>query len=348
MRARPTPGPSPPPGTCPGRLGSTSAQIGRACSPIAELATQQDGVVSAEQLRRLGFTAARIRSWVRSGRLYAIWPGVFAVGHGALHERGQLRAAVLAAGAPGGLSHIASAFHRGLLRRFPATIDVSVLGRPRPGTRPGIRIHRPRRLYADDIEEVDGLPCVSLGRTLVDVSCLYPHLLEPVARQAEYKRLLTPVTALAIVETTRGLNGAPAVRELLATTALDAADLESGLERDVARLLTTGGVAPPFRQHPFDLRPDHGRVVVDFWYPQAGLVVEADGPHHELPLQRAQDRRRDAALGRRGIAVQRVPYTVVESTPWEVAPAIAAALAERLGSQSDHRWRSDSPIRSRV
>lgn len=233
---------------------------------------------------------------------------------------------------PGGLSHLASAFQRGLLRRLPDPIEVSVLDRPRPGPRPGVIVHRPRTLDATDIEKVNGLACTSLARTLVDIASAHEYLLEPVTRQAEYKGFLTPVTALSIIDTTRGLNGAPAVRELLASASLDAAGLDSELERRVAQLMTDGQVPPGVRQQRFDLRPDHRRVVVDFWWPQARLVVEVDGPHHELPIQAAHDRRRDAALARRAIHVHRVPHTVIRNEPWTVAPAILALLHARLGS----------------
>ena len=118
------------------------------------------------------------------------------------------------------------------------------------------------------------------------------------------------------------------MREVLADASLETGLLDSNLERRVLRLLADAGLPNPIVQQRFDLSPDVGVVRVDFWYPQARLVVEVDGPHHGLPLQRAKDSRRDAAFARRGIAVLRIGYQDVE-VPGFVVRSVHDALVGR-------------------
>ena len=53
-----------------------------------------------------------------------------------------------------------------------------------------------------------------------------------------------------------------------------------------------------------------GALIVDFFAPSRGLVVEVDGPIHQY--RRDVDRIRDAALGDRGLRVVRVDADLVE------------------------------------
>jgi hypothetical protein len=72
---------------------------------IARLAARQHGVVSRRQLLQAGVTDPMIDRRMRTGRLHAVFRGIFAVGHPALSQHGRLQAALLAAGAGAVLSH---------------------------------------------------------------------------------------------------------------------------------------------------------------------------------------------------------------------------------------------------
>jgi very-short-patch-repair endonuclease len=66
------------------------------------------------------------------------------------------------------------------------------------------------------------------------------------------------------------------------------------------------------RQHPV------GPYVLDFHCAEAGLAVEVDGAHHDLPGQMAHDGRRDAWLAERGIFVMRIAASdVLDETALE-------------------------------
>jgi very-short-patch-repair endonuclease len=47
-------------------------------------------------------------------------------------------------------------------------------------------------------------------------------------------------------------------------------------------------------------------IEVDFHWPESGTIVEVDGPGHDRPPTRAEDARRDAALGAAGFEVRRM------------------------------------------
>ena len=64
----------------------------------SRLAGRQFGVIARRQLRGLGFSEARIRSWLRMERLHPRYPGVYAWGRAELDTEGQLAAALLYAG----------------------------------------------------------------------------------------------------------------------------------------------------------------------------------------------------------------------------------------------------------
>lgn len=67
---------------------------------IAALADAQHGVVALRQLIELGLSRKAVEHRLRAGRLHAIYPGVYAVGHTKLTRHGLLMAAVLWAGEP--------------------------------------------------------------------------------------------------------------------------------------------------------------------------------------------------------------------------------------------------------
>ena len=185
--------------------------------------------------------------------------------------------------------------------------------------RPGIRFHRPK-VYdmALDTVVVDGIRCTTAARTLVDLaSVLTRDRLEIAVERAEYRRLLdlgAIATVLGRISRPRGVRN---LRHCLGPERLDAALVESGLERAYLRLIIGAGIERPLLQAPFELAA--GRFVrADFYWPGVRLIVEVDGPHHELPLQAAKDASRDTVLRGRGFRVQRFAYTDVEQAPEHV------------------------------
>ena len=72
---------------------------------------------------------------------------------------------------------------------------------------------------------------------------------------------------------------------------------------------------------------------VDFLWPAAKFVVEADGGDHLNRAQRDEDNRRDIALGRAGHLVRRYSSGAM-ADEGAVAAEVLEILAERLGREA--------------
>lgn len=93
--------------------------------------------------------------------------------------------------------------------------------------------------------------------------------------------------------------------------------------------VTEAGLPTP--QTNVDIPAGHLTPNVDFFLAELGLVIEADGPEHELPAQQLRDRARDLALGAVGLHVLRFSYRDIERRP--------EAILQVLRSWA-WRWRS--------
>lgn len=135
---------------------------------LAGLAGRQHGVVSLEQLLRLGFNASFVKRAVSSRRLVRLHRGVFAVGHGNVGLKGRALAAQLACGFDAVVSHHSSAALYGTRQEEPGTIHVTLPKWRR--NRPGIHTHESRSLRPDEIRIWWGIRVTSPERTLVDLA----------------------------------------------------------------------------------------------------------------------------------------------------------------------------------
>jgi predicted transcriptional regulator of viral defense system len=137
---------------------------------LARVATAQDGVVSLAQLRALGLGRGAVDHRLGRGRLHRVHARVFAVGHPVLTRRGRLIAAVLAAGPGAVLSHRSAGAHHGVRPSSRRREDLIV---PTHRRTPGLDLHR-CRLHPGEVTEIDGIPCTTVVRTLVDLADVVP------------------------------------------------------------------------------------------------------------------------------------------------------------------------------
>jgi len=139
----------------------------------ARIARGQHGRVSRRQLLAADIDPEQIKRWIHDGRLRPVHKGVYAVGHTAPSVNATYAAAVLASGAGARLSHHADAHLLKLLPGDAPRPEVTV-----PTTahrrRPGIIIHRVRRLPVQDVAKLDGIPILTAPRVLLDLAPLLP------------------------------------------------------------------------------------------------------------------------------------------------------------------------------
>ena len=140
---------------------------------LAALAAGQHGVVASRQLGAIGLGPNAIRVRREGGRLHPLHRGVYAVGHTVLTHNGRRMAAVLAVGPTAVLFRRDAAALTGLRPSARAAFEVLVPGLGRR-SRPGIEVHCVRALHPDDVTTVDGIPCTSWPRTVLDCADVLP------------------------------------------------------------------------------------------------------------------------------------------------------------------------------
>jgi len=296
---------------------------------VARIAARQHGVVSVEQLNRVGLDKSAISRRSKRGRLHRIHRGVYAVGHRAPSWHARWMAAVLACGEDAVLSHGSAASLWGLLKPIEGTIHVSIPSTSGRKIRRGIHVHRcpslsppaepssspsyppaeggrGRRLLTTPALTThrDNIPVTTVPRTIEDLraSSLPEYLLRRAIRQAELKGL-----RLEGIESDR---------------------TRSDLERAFLALFAHHRIPAP------EVNPKLGRYEVDFLWRAEKLVVEADTfTYHRGSVSFESDHARDLDLRQQGYVVLRFTDRQLEAEPERVAVDVLQELSKREPSR---------------
>lgn len=288
---------------------------------ILALAERQHGVLARRQLLEIGLSRNAISHRVAVGRMHRVYHGVYLISPpGLLGPRGRWLAAVLACGEESVLSHRSAAALWGVRLTSAPRVDVIVPGRTR-ARQHGIKVHLVRRLEAQDRDVVDWIPVTSLPRTLLDLATILPAWdLDGALEKADRRELLDVAAVKRLCEPGSGRRGAPALRPALARYC-GPAGTRSELERRFLDLCRAEG---------FPLPQVNVLVLgleVDFFWEQAGLVVELDGfEFHRSRAAFERDRARDAKLHLAGLRVLRVTHRQLEHHLQEVVGTVRGLL----------------------
>jgi predicted transcriptional regulator of viral defense system len=293
---------------------------------IAARAGRQHGVVSGRQLAALGLSASAVSRRVTRGRLHRVHRGVFAVGHALLTQRGRFMAAVLACGPEAWASHYCSGvlYELGLGER--RLIDVTTLS-ARGRTLPGLRTHRAITLTEADVDVIDGIPCTSLARTLLDIAEDGTRReVERALDHAEQARILDMHAIDDVLARANGRRGAKLLRAVLAEHRVGSTLTRNKLEEAYLAVARDVGL-PPDMVNAWIAFPDGGGAEADFVYRDKRLIVETDGRDpHTIRKAFNSDRRRDQRPMLLGWRVVRFPWQQVTFTPAEVAATLCGLL----------------------
>jgi very-short-patch-repair endonuclease len=283
-------------------------------------------------MRAFGMRDGAIDHAVAIGRLHRIFRGVYTLGDPLVSERGRLHAAVLACGKGAVISHRSAAALTGILNEGPVVIDVITPGSRGRGI-DGIRFHRVRPPRRDEVGAVDGIPCTSPARTLVDLaSVVGDWTLRSCFERAAQRKLLDVPAIEASADT--GRRGAGSVRRLVeewrrAAPIARKGRLKSPLEAKVLPLVLRRSLPAPRLNAPVQIAK--GRIEVDFLWPEQKFVLEADSrDFHGTAVAFERDRWRDRELMRAGYTALRVTHHQAEREATAIAATIAGALASRL------------------
>ncbi len=252
------------------------------------LVDRQHGAIAHWQLVELGLGRSSIRWRVSSGRLHPVRRGVYAVGRRRLSRHGDWMAALLACGPDAVLSHGSAAALWGFGTEPRGTIEVSVPTERRCRL-PGIRAHRRAALEPRDVTEHEGVPVTAPVRTLVDLATLLPQRrLERAVNEADKLGRVGADVLYAALDGYRGAPGVGALRRLLDPLHFRLSDSE--LEQAMRPVARHAGLPVPETQ----VRVNGYRV--DFFWPELGIVVEADGlRYHRTPSEQRSGLERDQA-----------------------------------------------------
>jgi very-short-patch-repair endonuclease len=308
------------------------AQIGA----ITALAERQHGVIAAPQLYSLGLSETQVRTRARNGLLHRVHRGVYAVGHTSLTQEGRWLAAVLACGEGALLSHQAAGELWGLRRRTSGrAIDVTIpqISGRRP--RAGISIHRAAALRPEERALHCRIPVTIPTRTIHDLATVLPRRqLERAMDEAERLNLCTEDDLEKIVAEHFGRPGAGALGALLREHRAGSTATRNEFEERFLDLCRRYRFPQPEVNVPL---LDY---IVDFFWPQARLIVEVDGREtHGTRRAFQADRDRDGRFAVAG-------YRVLRFTWWDVTrrSAVVADRVRRMLAEPPSRTSGELPV----
>jgi very-short-patch-repair endonuclease len=284
---------------------------------VAALARRQHGLVSYRQLKALGLDKSAVERRVRRGGLHRMRRGVYAVGHTNLTREAHLLSAVFACGDRAVLSHKSAAE---LWRLRPAKgprVDVTV---PSGGTRArrgAVIVHR-SPVPADHRTVRERIPVTTPVRTIIDLADCSPRReLERAMDEALYLGW-----DLSSLQPLPGRRGAGVLTAVLKDHEAGTTRTRSDFEELLLDLCRQYDLPQPLVNQTIE------GYEVDFIWPQARLIVEADGwSAHRSRTAFERDRLRDATLETAGWRVVRITWRRLVREP----EAIAAQLARLLG-----------------
>jgi hypothetical protein len=217
-----------------------------------------------------------------------------------LRPAGYRLAAVLACGAGAVLSHRSAAAHWALRPSAATAIDItSPKGAGR--TRDGLRVHR-TSLDQWERTEHDAVPITTPARTLLDLAEVVPR--RSLARAVHAHR-----------------HGAVRLRALLADGRIGDALTRSEPEERVLAICERHRLPRPL------VNARVAGLEVDFYWPVAGLVVEADSRRYHLTAGAFErDRERDAQLMIHGLRVLRLTSRRIARAPDAVGATLSSLV----------------------
>jgi very-short-patch-repair endonuclease len=230
-------------------------------------------------------------------------------------------AAVLAAGKGAVLSYRSAAALWGLRETGRARIEVSVPCHRRSTAR--VEIHEVEMPH-DEVTIERGITVTTPARTLFDLAAVVsPDQLEAAFDEAEYRRLTSPTSLVALVARYPGRGGTRAMRRVLENHRRNGETVtRSLLERRLLALVERHGLPRPR----INRAGPEGEL--DARWPDQRLVIECDGfAAHGTREAFERDRARDRALQVAGWRVVRITWRQLTDDADVIAWQLARLLA---------------------
>jgi very-short-patch-repair endonuclease/predicted transcriptional regulator of viral defense system len=303
---------------------------------LAESAEREFGVLSRAELLALGFSDSAIKRLVSERRLARIHKGIYAIEAAQLSPEGRRLAAVKACGPGALLSHITAAAHHEIRATAASLIDVTV-ERAVNRRHMGIRVHRRETLSAEDAGIVNGIPCTSVARTLLDLASVTDdRATEKALEQAEILQIYDHLAVERLLKRMWGRPGAPRLARVAGLARPGATLTRSSLEDAMLAICRDAGLPEPEVNADVLLEGIH--LEIDFVWRAARVAIEIDSwKYHRQHGQFRRDRRRDQLLELSGWAHVRFTDVEISDEPAHVEAVVRRLLARARAGQSPTR-----------
>ena len=275
----------------------------RAERRLAAAAEHLDGYVHLGLARSFGMSEAEIRARVANS-WHRVHEGVYRLPGVPRTWRGEVRAAVWAAGEEAAASHRTAAALYDVPGRRTDIIEVTCRRWER-ARHPGIVVHEQRRLPPADVTEHEGIRVVTPEMLLVQLAWLrpFPDFIEMVIHALRRRRLISYDSTRATFDrhARRGLRGVAALRNALERWNPQQRPTDSEMETLLLQAIRDHGLPEPELQH--EITDERGRFVarVEGAFPQWRIAYDYDSMQEHLDeFQLARDsarRNRIAAAG---------------------------------------------------
>ena len=277
---------------------------------VAGHAARHHGVIGSRTATDLGASASSIARWVERERVVRAASGVLVVAGAPPTWRQRVAVAAESGGALA--SHRAAAALRELDGFPPRQVEVLTLHGRRRKRRDWI-VHESRTLRGADVDEVDGIPCTTIARTLLDLPATsHPFLVAQALDHACRRQpgTLEEVVARHLELTRRGRRGVRLLDRLLEERLGTGRFAGSGFETQTVTLVRRAGLPEPVLQHA--VRDGEFVAYLDLAWPAVRWAVECDSlAHHSGKRAHEWDRARRRRLKRLGWDVVEVTYDQV-------------------------------------
>ena len=191
-------------------------------------------------------------------------------------------------------------------------------------------VHHSDDHLLSEIVSINGISVTSPRKTVLDLAGSR-HRKAEWALDFFLRRQLTDIGQVWLLleqEWMRGRRGVAILRDLLIPRTRDRAPTDSQLEIDMTRLLDSGGLQAPVRQHAVSLPT--GTIRLDLSYPDIKLAIEVDSYSWHMDREAFEsDRARDNQLRRQGWTVLRITWAMMRFEPEQVLETIRE-VAETL------------------
>ena len=210
----------------------------------------------------------------------------------------------------GGLGVAPHVCCRARARRVPAPNDRGAGAHGSRRRRGDWVVHETRALRGVDLDEVDGIPCTSVARTIIDLAAVAHPFQVGLALDDASRRWPGTLEAVELRSrelARRGRRGIPTIRALLDERAGRGRYTDSGFETRAVRMVRAAGLPEPVLQH--TVRDGQFVAHLDLAWPKIMWAVECDSlAHHSGKRAHEWDRRRRRRLKALGWDLVEITY----------------------------------------